>query len=300
MSSNITKNMNDVAIVLVSWNTRELVLDCLRSLPEACAGLRWEAHVVDNASTDDTVEQVAREFSSTVLTVNTDNVGFAAANNQGIAKSNARYMFLLNSDTVAQPGSITELVRFADAHPKAGIVGPRLLNTDGSFQASCCALPSLLSEVLSATGLGERLINTGYPGVAEHRCDRPMQVGYVAGAAMFARAEAVAQVGGMSTDYFMYAEEADWCWRMAKAGWETWHYPASRIIHHGGQSTRQVRKSMIRALYRSKIMMLRKTRGKTAAFILKTVVVLVWGVKWALTYPAQREPGPLVSWSDLK
>lgn len=299
MSKLIIETMNDVSIVLVSWNTRQLVLDCLRSLPDACAGLRWEAHVIDNASTDDTVEHVAREFPSAVLTVNTVNAGFAAANNQGMAKSNARYVFLLNSDTVALPGSIAELVRFADAHPAAGIVGPRLLNTDGSFQASCCALPSLGSEVLSATGLGERLINKGYPGVAEHRCARPMQVGYVTGAAMLARAEAVAQVGGMTTDYFMYAEEADWCWRMAKVGWETWHNPAARIVHHGGQSTRQVRASMIRALYRSKIMMLRKIRGDAAAFSLKTVVVLVWGVKWLISLRTRREPAPLVSWTDL-
>ncbi len=296
----ITEPLHDVSIVIVSWNTSQLVLDCLRALPEACAGLRWEAHVVDNASTDGTVEQVARDFPLTVLTVNNSNIGFAAANNQGIAKSNAHYVLLLNSDTVAQPGSIAELVHFADAHPKAGIIGPRLLNTDGSFQASCCDLPSLSSEVLSATGLGERLINKGYPGVVERRCDRPMQVGYIAGAAMLARAEAVVQVGGMTTDYFMYAEEADWCWRMGKAGWETWHNPASRIIHHGGQSTRQVKASMIRALYRSKIMMLRKIRGDIAAFILKTVVVLVWGVKWVVALRTRREPGPVVRWSDLK
>jgi N-acetylglucosaminyl-diphospho-decaprenol L-rhamnosyltransferase len=287
----------DVSIVIVSWNTRALMLDCLAALPAACAPLAWEAIVVDNGSTDDSVAAIRAAFPATRLFVNEHNAGFAAANNQGMRAAGGRYFLLLNSDTLPEPGSIAALARHADEHPRAGLIGPRLLNADGSFQASCWHLPALGDELLNATGLGVRFVRPEYPGFAERECTEPRVVGCITGAAMLARREAVAQAGGMCEDYFMYGEEPDWCWRMARAGWATRHYPGARIVHLGGQSTRQVRAPMLRALYRSKIDILKRFRNPAHANILRSVVTLVWWTKWLLMRP--RPAHATIRWNDL-
>src|SRR3954452_17614079 len=123
----------DVSIILVSWNTRELLLDCIESLPAAIGDLHADIWVVDNGSADGSVAAVREQFPLVRLIENGGNPGFAAANNQAVVASAGRYALLLNSDTVAEPDSIERLVRFADEHPSAGIVGARLLNADGSF-----------------------------------------------------------------------------------------------------------------------------------------------------------------------
>jgi N-acetylglucosaminyl-diphospho-decaprenol L-rhamnosyltransferase len=149
----MTSGQSDVSIILVSWNTRDLLLACLESLPSAVGNLQAEVWVVDNGSVDGSVAEVRTQYPKVQVLVNRKNVGFAAANNQAIKVSAGRYVLLLNSDTVAEPGSIERLVDFADAHPMAAAVGPMLLNPDGSFQASFADFPSLRSEWLNVTGL---------------------------------------------------------------------------------------------------------------------------------------------------
>jgi hypothetical protein len=291
----------DVSIVLVSWNTRDLVLDCLRSLPAACAGLTWEAIVVDNASVDDSAAVIQRELPHVRVIANDTNVGFAAANNRGFRASTSRYALALNSDTLARPGSIAHLVQFADARPQAGVIGPRIWNPDGSFQSSCSDLPSAPIEILSVTSIGERFVRSGYPGFNEADCEKPFKPGYVSGACMLLRRAALDQVGPMTEDYFMYGEEVDLCWRMWRAGWETWHDPEAHIVHYGGQSTRLVKANMIRALYRSKVRVLGRFRGKWHARALRVAVVTVWRVKWLLALLAGRDADvPKIGWADLR
>jgi N-acetylglucosaminyl-diphospho-decaprenol L-rhamnosyltransferase len=241
----------DVSIILVSWNTRGLLLACIDSLPAAIGNLRADVWVVDNDSHDDSVAAVRSHHPHVRLIENLANVGFAAANNQAIRTSEGRYVLLLNSDTVARPGSIEVLVRFADDHPRAGAVGGQLLNPDGSFQASRSCFPSLWSETLNATGLGRRLYGPWYPGYGPHQSQQPRRAEVLPGACMLVRRAAIEQIGLMDDAYFMYSEETDWCLRLHRAGWELWYLPDARILHHGGQSTRQVRDPMIAALYRS-------------------------------------------------
>jgi hypothetical protein len=136
-----------------------------------------------------------------------------------------------------------------------------------------------------------------FPGFAERECAEPRVVGCITGAAMLARRAAVERVGGMCEDYFMYGEEPDWCWRMARAGWETRHFPGARIVHLGGQSTRQMRAPMLRALYRSKIEILKRFRNPAHAQLLRAVVTLVWSFKNLLMRP--RPANATISWSDL-
>ncbi|MGE0359975.1 MAG: glycosyltransferase family 2 protein [Vicinamibacterales bacterium] len=290
----------DVSVVIVSWNTRALTTACLASLPAAAGALSWDAWVIDNASTDGSVEAIRDSFPHVRVVANRENAGFAAANNQGIAASRGRYVLLLNSDTVAQPGSIAALIAFADAHPRAGVVGPRLENPDGSFQTGPTPFPSLSNELLSVTGIGRRLTYRGYPSRPAAASRRAQRTDYVVGACMLARREALDEVGVLDEGYFMYSEEPDWCWRMRAAGWETWYTPDAVITHFGGQSTRQVREAMLVALYRSKVRFFRLHRGAGSAACLAAGVMVVSRVRRLVrTALGLDPPGVALSWADL-
>lgn len=265
----------DVSVVIVSWNTRALTTACLASLPAAAGALSWDAWVIDNASTDGSVAAIRDGFPHVRVVANRENAGFAAANNQGIVASRGRYVLLLNSDTVAQPGSIAALVAFADARPRAGVVGPRLENPDGSFQTGPTPFPSLWNELLSVTGIGRRLTYRGYPSRPAAASRHAQPTDYVVGACMLARRDAIDAVGGLDERYFMYSEEPDWCWRMRAAGWETWYTPEAVVTHFGGQSTRQVREAMLVALYRSKVRFFRLHRGPVSAACLTAGIMAV-------------------------
>lgn len=263
----------DVSVVIVSWNTRALTTACLASLAAGAGRATWDAVVVDNASSDDSVAAIRADFPAVHLIANPTNLGFAAANNQGIRACTGRYVLLLNSDTLAAPGSLQALVAFADAHPRAGVIGPRLENPDGSFQTGPTPFPSLWTEFLSVTGIGRRLTYRGYPSRRERRSLTPQPTDYVVGACMLARRDAIDQVGVLDEGYFMYSEEPDWCWRMRRAGWETWFTPSAVITHLGGQSTHQVREAMLVALYRSKVRFFRRHRGTASAAALTGIFV---------------------------
>ena len=269
----------DVSVVIVNWNTSALTRACLASLPRAAGSLRWDAWVVDNASTDGSVAAIRDECPDTRVIANDVNVGFAAANNQGIRASTGRYVLLLNSDTVMAPGALGHLVAFADAHPAAGIVGPMLLNPDESFQSGPTPFPSLWTEGLSATGIGRRLTYRGYPSRSLRASVTEQQTDYVVGACMLARRQAIDAVGLLDEGYFMYSEEPDWCWRMRDHGWETWYTSVARVTHFGGQSTRQVRAAMNIALHRSKVRFFRLHRGVWSAACLVGIFLSVSAIR---------------------
>jgi hypothetical protein len=229
----------DVSIVIVNYNTRELVRACLDSLVAGAAGVLCETFVVDNASTDGSAGVVAERFADVRLLCNPDNCGFAAANNLALAEAHGRYVVLLNPDTVVQPGALAGLVRFMDAHPRAGYCGPRLMNGDGSHQASARRLPTLLSGAWSMLGWDKchphsrhsADLHVAYGDRGEVRA------GWLTGACLMVRQEALAQVGVLDEAYFMYFEEADWCRRLARAGWEGWYVGEAEVVHLGGQSS---------------------------------------------------------------
>jgi N-acetylglucosaminyl-diphospho-decaprenol L-rhamnosyltransferase len=293
----------DVSVIIVSWNTRALTTGCLASLPAGAGTATWDAWVVDNASSDDSLAVIRRDFPHIHLIANTDNVGFAAANNQGIRACAGRYLLLLNSDTVVAPGSLATLVAFADAHPRAGVVGPRLVNPDGSFQTGPTPFPSLWTEFLSVTGIGRRLTYRGYPSRRPSASTAAQSTDYVVGACMLARHEAVEQVGGLDESYFMYSEEPDWCWRMRQAGWETWYTPDAVVTHFGGQSTSQVREAMLVALYRSKVRFFRQHRSTLSAACLTALFMIASRVRRVVrALLALQPPGVVMRrealWSD--
>ena len=269
----------DVTVVVVSWNTRALTLGCLGSLSAAAVRARCEVVVVDNASGDDSVAAIRTDFPAARVIANAGNVGFAAANNQGIALSRGRYVLLLNSDTLMAPGSLDVMVDLADARPTAGVVGAMLLNPDGTYQSGPTPFPTLWNEGLAMSGLGRWLTHRGYPSLPEARAQTVQRTDFVGGACLMARRRAIDAVGMLDEGYFMYSEEPDWCWRMQVAGWEVWYTPDARITHFGGQSTRQVRDAMVIALYRSKVRFFRQHRGPVSAATLTAFILVLWQLR---------------------
>ncbi len=250
----MSPGLPDLAIILVNWNTRELLLDCLAALPAAVGPLHAEVWLVDNGSTDGSVEAVRAQYPQVQIIANHDNRGFAAANNQAIRASQSRHVLLLNSDTVPYPGSLVALVHFLDVHPTVGVVGARLLNGDGSLQPSWAAFPTVWSELLGKNIRMRRpfLSSNGTLAYA---------VDWVGGACLLIRRSVIEQIGLLDEHYFMYTEEADWCYRVKRAGWEICYYPQAEVIHLGGQSSKKASARMKAELYRSKLIFFRKHYG---------------------------------------
>jgi GT2 family glycosyltransferase len=245
----------DLAIIIVSWNTEALLRDCLRSVYDQLPP-NTGVIVVDNASRDGSVDMVRQEFPQALLICNPENVGFARANNQGIATSAAQYILLLNSDTVVKAGALQRLVDFMDAHPQVGAAGPMILNPDGSLQTSCYPFPSVKRELWRLFHLDTFRAYGVYAMDRWRSAER--EVDHILGACLILRAEALAQTGLLDEDYFMYSEELDLCYRIKLKRWKLVWVPEAQVIHYGGQSTKQTAQKMFIELYRSKVLYFRK------------------------------------------
>jgi N-acetylglucosaminyl-diphospho-decaprenol L-rhamnosyltransferase len=261
----------DLSVLIVSWNTRELLVRCLHSVYEAAGNLEFEVLVVDNASTDDSAVVVRRCFPQVNLIENTENVGFARANNQAIRQSTGRHVMLLNSDTEVYPGVLETLVRFIDVHPDAGGCGPRLHNADGSLQVSCHPMLAPEREFWRLLFLDRLWPRATY---VQQKWDpeTPRTVEVIKGACLLLRRTALEQVGELDERYFMYSEEMDLCYRLAQAGWKLWWVPQAVVTHYGEASSKQVAEEMYIQLYRSKVQFHRKFGGVRRASRFKRLV----------------------------
>jgi len=229
----------DVSIIIVNWNTRDILHSCLQSIYERTGGIEFEVIVIDNGSSDNSVQMVKQLFPQVVLIKNSENKGFAAANNQGIAIAKGRYTLLLNSDTVILNNAIGKTISFADAHPEAAVIGCLVLNKDRSLQPTCFMFPSLLNKVLFVSYLYKFFPKSNFFGRERMTWwDRSdvREVDVVTGCFMLVRREAIEQVGLMDEQFFMYGEETDWSYRFMKAGWKNMFYPGAQIIHYGNVS----------------------------------------------------------------
>jgi GT2 family glycosyltransferase len=262
--------MTDLSVVIVTWNGRDMLLDCLASIerevrPRRDPGrIETETLVVDNASNDGTVPAVRERFPWVQLIALPENVGFAAGNNAGLRKMSGRHAVLLNNDTVVLRGALERCVRYLDAHPDVGVVGLQLLNPDGSKQNSIHNYPSLATEIVPR-GLLELLLPTRFPSKRyAHR--EPIDVQAVLGACLFVRREVLDQVGPMPEHYFFFLEETDWCWRIREAGWRVVHVPDARVLHIHGASTKKRIPARTRIEYhRSLYRFFRERRGAAQA-----------------------------------
>jgi len=230
----------DLSIVIVSWNTRDITRECLRSVFDNLGRLDAEVWVVDNASEDGSADMVAEEFPQASLIRNDTNRGFAAGNNQAIAPAQGRYVLLLNSDTVVLGDVLTESVRYMDAHADVGVMGCRVLNPDRTMQETCFMLPSLLNVALLTSGLAK--LNAPFFGRERYRGWRrnsEREVGVVTGCYMMCRRGAIEQVGPLDETFFFCGEETDWCRRFRAGGWRLMFAPVGEIVHIGNASGRR-------------------------------------------------------------
>lgn len=235
----------DLSIIIVGWNTRDFLRDCLASIDANLGSLSAEVIVIDNASSDGSAEMIAAEFPCVRLIANTVNRGFAAANNQGLKAAGGRYLLLLNPDTVILDDVLPRITAWADAHPAAGVVGCQVLENEHTVQRTCFRFPSPLNTLMWVTGLSawrprSRLAGRAAYGPWQRDAERDVDV--VSGMFMLVRREAFEQVGPMDEGFFVFAEEADWCRRFHDAGWRCVFAPVGRVLHvdGGSKSTDQV------------------------------------------------------------
>ncbi|MBN2138819.1 MAG: glycosyltransferase [Sedimentisphaerales bacterium] len=270
-----------LSIIVVSWNVKQDLADCIRSISQNPPDCRYEIIVVDNASTDGSAEMVAKEFPSVTLISNEDNRGFAAANNIGIRQARGRYVLLLNPDTVVHAGSLDTLITFMENHNDVGACGPKLLNSDGTIQPSARKFPTLRAllhryTILRILPLFRRQYRKWLMTDFTH--DRRKNVDQVMGAALMVRRSVLENVGLMDEDFFMYYEEVDLCCRIKKAGWRIVFVPDAVITHTGGRSIGQIRIRKRIMTLRSVMLFLRKHRGRyvTALFgiVFRPAIVL--------------------------
>lgn len=274
-SSETVHTQVDVSILIVSWNTKHVLHDCLASVYKETKGITFEVIVIDNASTDASTKMVTAEFPSVILIENSVNRGFAAANNQGITIAQGRYLLLLNSDTRVLDNAVAKTLSFADAHPEAAVVACRVLNPDRSFQPTCFMFPSVVNMILSSSYLYKLFPSSRLFGREEMTWwgrDNVREVDVVGGCFMLVRREAIEQVGRMDEQFFMYCEETDWCYRFKKTGWKVLFTPHAEIIHLGDQSTKQKKHEMFLQLWGSMLLFFKKHKNP---LVYVTVCLLV-------------------------
>lgn len=226
--------MLKLSIVIANFNTKELTLKCLEGVEKEGVGLDYEVIVIDNGSGDDSWEALSKlkeNNKNLILIRNEENLGYVKANNQGIKKSRGKYVLLLNSDTYLKQDSLKELIEFAEEHEDAGVIGPKLLNTDGSVQASCFRFPTIKNAVLQywfgKKGLYDKYIPNG---------DNPSEVDSLVGAAFLITPKALEKIGKLNEKYWAYFEDIDYCRRVHKAGLKVYYYPKAEVVHHHGAS----------------------------------------------------------------
>lgn len=263
--------MIDVAVIIVSWNVRDYLSDCLRSLCAdlSASRLKGKIWVVDNASTDGTVALVRDLFPQVEVIANQQNLGFGGANNQGMhaaAEYHPRYYFFLNPDTLVRPGALGKLVKAMDERPTAGMAGARLVFADGRFQHSAFSFPGLGQLMFDLFPMPSRLyesrLNGRYPRRNYRPNGAPFPVDHPLGATMLVRSDVAESTQGFDESFHMYCEEIDWSWRVRESGWEIYTVPSAEIVHYGGESTRQIPAQSMVNLWTSRAQLYAKHHGR--------------------------------------
>ncbi len=239
---------SDLTVIVLTYNTLLLTKACLRSVYDDLDRTPYTAEVVvvDNASTDGTVEALRSQFPCARLVVNKANLGFTGGNNAGLQVAQGRYLLLLNSDTEVQPGALAALALFMEQHPDAGACGPMLLNPDGTLQPSGRALPSVWSVFVGMTKLYRLWKNDLYEQRGRDYT-KTARVGEVSGAALMVRREAYEKVGGLDPNLFAYYEDVDWCKRIGEAGYHVYYVPGARVMHRWKSTSQSVSELAYRA-----------------------------------------------------
>lgn len=278
----------DLSIIIVSWNVAGLLAECLDSIADAPVtriapdGSRSgegepsvEVIVVDSASTDGSAELVRTRYPWVHLLAERENIGFTRGNNLGLARAQGRHLMLLNPDTVVHGDALNRLVDALDTRPQVGIIGPRVLNADGTTQSTRRRFPTLATAFFESTwlqGYAPRGVTERFT-VADQPDHGTFEVDWVQGCALVARREVYDQIGGLDTGYIMFSEELDWCRRAKDAGWRVLYLGDATITHYGGKSTEQIETQKHIYFQESKIRYFRKFHGRAVAWALRLFLV---------------------------
>lgn len=273
----------DLAIVIVNWNVKELLRECLKSVYSQSRGISLEVVVIDNASSDGSVDIVEKEFPEVKLIKNKENVGFAKANNQAIRESTGRYILLLNPDTVIVGDALATMVLFMDSHRESGAIGPRILNPDHTVQLTCGRhSPTLATELwdfarLSSMFPKSRVFGKSLMSFWPHNDTREVEL--LSGACMMVRRETIEQTGLMDEKFFLFAEETDWCYRIRKNGWKIFLDAAAEVVHLGGQSVKLSSGNMTLESHKSMHLFFLKHHGSLSALVYRAMVFIFMGLR---------------------
>ena len=232
--------MLDLSIIVVSWNTKDLLLECLASATNDCRRFKSEIIVVDNASSDGSPEAVQDKYPNVKLIRNKKNLGFAKANNVGIKHSIGRFICLLNSDIKIIDGCFMKMIVYMDGHPQVGILGPKILSPNGVVQRSCMGYPTLWNSFSRALALDTLFPNIKFFGgylMTYWGHDTLRSVDIINGCFWMIRRDALNHVGLLDENFFMYGEDIDWCRRFKEASWDVIFFPNAKAIHYGGASS---------------------------------------------------------------
>ncbi len=259
-----------VSIVIVSYNVCRLLDECLQSVRRALEGIDGDIFVVDNCSSDRTVETLQPRYPEVCFIANDDNVGFARANNQAIRQSQAEYVLLLNPDTVVYPPTIRETLAFLDAHPQAGGAGVRMLTREGQpAPESRRAIPTPWVSMLKMLGFSRRYYMSHLPW------DQPGQIEVISGAYCMLRRQALDQVGLLDEDFFMYGEDIDLSYRLLKGGWQNWYLPLD-IVHYKGESTQKSSFRYVHVFYQAMLIFFRKHYGHLSILLSLPIKIAIY------------------------
>lgn len=278
----------DVSIVIVSYNTKELLRNCLKSVFENTNNIKYNVWVVDNQSADNSAEMVRQEFKVVNLMINSINGGFSQANNIAIKKcKNSRYILLLNPDTVVNKGTIEECLNFMDLHKDLGCLGCKVVRPNGELDRACKrGFPSPWNSLCYFLKLDKVFPKSklfgGYNATYIHE-DEEAYVESLVGAFMLARKEAITEVGLLDETFFMYGEDIDWCYRFMEAGWKNYYYPKVKIIHYKGESSKKQSNKMIRIFHQSMRIFYDKHYKDKYNFIINYLVYTGIYAKWGLS-----------------
>ena len=267
----------DVSIVIVNWNTKALLLQCLDSIKQSTRNLSLQIIVVDNASSDGSSEAVTAQFPGVTLVCSSQNLGFAKANNKGLHLATGRYVALINSDVIVLEDCLQTLIRWMDCHADIGLVGPEVLNGDRTLQHSGKRDPNLWRLFSEALFLDKiPFLWQAFPGsdmkakeLANNCC-----VEVLSGCFWMARKEALIKVGGLDERFFMYCEDNDWCRRFRLAGWIVFYYKEARAVHFGGASSANAPERFFIELKRAQLQYLEKYYGNRGRIIGRAIVFL--------------------------
>lgn len=268
----------NVSVIIVNWNTKDLLKNCLNSIYQTINLLTFEIIVVDNASTDGSMEMLERDFPQVIRICNQENKGFGTANNQAFAVMKGKYALLLNTDALLTPNTVNKLRAFCETNSHAAIVCGQLLNADDSKQNSFASFPSLLT-LITNTSLLEYLFPKQFPS-KRYKHDKPIEVDSAIGACMMIRKKALDEAGVFDERYFFFFEETDLAYAMHQAGWKTYHVPDACIYHLQGQSIGNNARSRIE-FYRSRYQFLRKWHGRLYYFCAGGIIFLRLLINWA-------------------